>query len=81
MNRTALIGLLAATGMWGQCAMCARTAQAQTEGRQRALNQGILVLLIPLAGTAAWLANTAYRRRTRTIGTGGVSDCPSAGAR
>lgn len=59
----ALFGVIAC----GQCAMCFRTAEAQSRARADALNRGIFVLWVPLAasgGTVAWLA---YRRRARTI--------------
>jgi hypothetical protein len=64
----ALTGMLAA----GQCAMCFRNAEAQSRARAEALNRGILVMLTPLAGAAAVIARVAYKRRARTMGTGGA---------
>lgn len=59
--------LLIFCGMvYGQCAMCFRNAEAQTRARAAALNSGILILLVPLAGGAGAIARLAYKRRGRT---------------
>lgn len=60
-------GLLFAAIAWSQCAMCFRTAEAQDRARARALNQGIVILAVPLAGGMGAIAWLAYRRRARTI--------------
>lgn len=47
----------------GQCAQCFRTAAAQQAAGMRALNQGILIMLVlvlAMLGGFAWLA---YKRR------------------
>lgn len=59
----ALFGAMAG----GQCAMCFRTAEAQTRARAEALNRGIFVLWVPLAASGGAVAWLAYRRRARTI--------------
>ncbi|MFN0106265.1 MAG: hypothetical protein ACKV2U_29760 [Bryobacteraceae bacterium] len=50
---------------WGQCAMCFRTAESQTRARAEALNMGILIMLVPLAGGAGIIGWLAYGRRAR----------------
>lgn len=60
-------GFFAAALSWGQCAMCFRTAEAQNRGRAEALNQGVAILLVPLAGGAGAIGWLAYRRRARRI--------------
>ena len=71
--RLAALAVLAGALAAGQCAMCFRNAEAQSRARAEALNRGILVMLAPLAVGAGVIARLAYRRRARTIGTGGVS--------
>lgn len=52
---------------WGQCAMCFRNAEAQTRARAEAFNKGVLILAVPLAGSAGVIAWLAYSRRARII--------------
>jgi uncharacterized membrane protein len=52
---------------WGQCAMCFRTAESQTRARAEALNKGIAIMLIPVAGAAGVIGYLAYRRRRRIV--------------
>lgn len=66
MKILAAVFFIGALG-WGQCAMCFRTAEAQNRGRAHALNQGIGILLVPLAGSAGAIAWLAYKRRARRI--------------
>lgn len=57
-----LLALLPQIAM-GQCAQCFRTAAAQQAAGMRALNQGILIMLVlvlAMLGGIAWLA---YKRR------------------
>ncbi|MBL8174368.1 MAG: hypothetical protein JNK48_06855 [Bryobacterales bacterium] len=49
--------------LYGQCAQCFRTASAQQAAGMRALNQGILILLILVLAMLAGIAWLAYRRR------------------
>lgn len=78
MTRLAAVWFFSAL-TWGQCAMCFRTAESQTRARAAVLNQGIAILLLPVAASAGAIALLAYRRRARVIGTGGCRDCPAAG--
>jgi hypothetical protein len=51
--RLATLGLLAflwAAPAFGQCAMCYMSAQALNKDGQRAINRGVIVLLIPPVG-------------------------------
>lgn len=60
--------LLLFCGMaYGQCAMCFRNAEAQTRARAEALNSGIAIMLVPLAGGAGAIASLAYKRRGRRL--------------
>ena len=52
-----LIGLLA------QCAMCYQTAAQQSAQSIRAMNLGILILLMPLVVVAGCISWAAYRMR------------------
>ena len=54
---------LIATPAFGQCVMCFRTAAAAQSAQARALNIGILVLLIPPLVLLAGFAWLAWRRR------------------
>jgi len=54
--------------------MCFRNAEAQNAGRARALNAGIVTLLVPLLVCFVLVGWLAYRRRARTMATGGLSD-------
>ncbi|MBI2689644.1 MAG: hypothetical protein HYX27_25320 [Acidobacteria bacterium] len=65
------IALLLCINAWAQCAMCFRNAESQTKARAEAMNKGILVLAIPLAVSAGAIGLLAYKRRARTIETGG----------
>jgi len=65
MKLTVLLFL--STLSWGQCAMCFRTAEAQSRARADALNKGIVIMLVPLAAAASAIGYLAYRRRARTI--------------
>lgn len=58
----AAVWFLAQSG-FGQCAMCARTAQAQQRSHAEALNRGIFLLLLPASGGLALVAALAWRRR------------------
>jgi hypothetical protein len=57
--------LFGAVMAYGQCAMCFRNAESQSKARAEALNKGILILLVPLAGSVGAIACLAYRRRSR----------------
>jgi len=46
-----------------QCVMCKRTAEAQNAERARALNRGILVLLVPAMVILGGILRRAARRR------------------
>lgn len=60
----ALVCVLFAAGpLFAQCAMCYQNAAAQSAQGMRALNLGILVLLLPPAAIAACIARAAYRCR------------------
>ncbi|MFN7938226.1 MAG: hypothetical protein U0R19_33165 [Bryobacteraceae bacterium] len=48
---------------FGQCAQCFRTAAAQQAAGMRALNQGILILLVLVLAMLGGFAWMAYRRR------------------
>jgi len=62
------------TPLLAQCVMCFRNAEAQNAGRARALNAGIVTLLVPLLVCFVLVGWLAYRRRARTMATGGLSD-------
>ena len=66
MSRIACLFIFAVMAS-GQCAMCFRNAESQSKARAEALNKGILILLVPLAGSAGTIACLAYRRRSRLI--------------
>lgn len=51
----------------GQCAMCFRTAEAQSRAQAQALNKGIVVLAVPLLAAAAVIARLAHKRGARSI--------------
>lgn len=63
MKRILVVILLAASGVWGQCVMCQRTAAAQQVERARVLNRGILILLAPPVAILAGVLLLAHRRR------------------
>ena len=59
-----LLLLLAVSGpAFAQCAMCYQNAAAQGPGATRALNLGILILLIPPLAIAGCITRAAYRYR------------------
>lgn len=66
MRRFGLL-LFGAVLAYGQCAMCFRNAEAQSRARAEVLNRGILILLIPLAGSTGAIVWLAYRRRSGLI--------------
>ncbi|HEU0118920.1 MAG TPA: hypothetical protein VFQ91_00220 [Bryobacteraceae bacterium] len=76
MSRLALAAFYAAAA-WGQCAMCFRTAEAQSRARAEALNQGILILALPLAAGFVFIGGLAYQRRSRNASNAN-KDGPSA---
>lgn len=60
--RRLLMLCLAATPAAGQCVQCFRNAQAQTAEQARAMNLGILFLLLPVFGLLCGMAWIAWRR-------------------
>jgi hypothetical protein len=62
MRRLAILALLAASALSGQCVMCQRTAAAQNTERGRVLNRGIIVMLIPPFVILGGLVALAWRR-------------------
>jgi len=48
---------------FAQCAQCFRTAAAQQAAGMRALNHGILIMLVLVLAMLAGIAWLAYRRR------------------
>jgi hypothetical protein len=57
-----LCGLCAAPATFSQgCAMCSSYVDASTKGGQRAVNKGVLLLLIPPAGFMSVGVAMAYR--------------------
>jgi hypothetical protein len=62
MRRLAILALLAASAMNGQCVMCQRTAAAQNVERARVLNRGIIVMLIPPLVVLGGLVALAWKR-------------------
>lgn len=54
---------LAPAALFGQCAQCFRTAAAQQAAGMRALNQGILIMLVLVLAMLGGIAWVAYRRR------------------
>jgi hypothetical protein len=65
--RGLLLLVFLAVMAYGQCAMCFRNAESQSKARAEALNKGIVILLVPLAGATGCIGYLAYRRRARTI--------------
>jgi hypothetical protein len=58
------LAALVASGAFGQCVMCNRTAAAQNAERARVFNMGILILLAPpfaILGGLVALARTRDR--------------------
>ncbi|MBL8209748.1 MAG: hypothetical protein JNK87_03500 [Bryobacterales bacterium] len=55
--------LLLAANAWAQCSMCLRGAAAQNEAARQALNNGILLLLLPVFSLLAGFAWIAWQRR------------------
>ena len=56
----------AAAAMAQACAMCYSSAQATSKGGQRAINKGVIVLLIPPVGfmtLGIWMAQRYARKR------------------
>ncbi len=60
--------LIFAAGLAGQCVMCQRTAEAQQAERARALNRGILVMLVPPVAILGGVLFFAARRDRRFRG-------------
>jgi hypothetical protein len=55
-----------APAMAQACAMCYSAAQATSKGGQRAINKGVIVLLVPPAGfmtLGIWMAQRYARKR------------------
>jgi hypothetical protein len=63
MRRLLAVMFLSASLALPQCVMCGRTAAAQNVERQKVLNSGILILLMPPFAIMAGLATLAWRRR------------------
>jgi heme/copper-type cytochrome/quinol oxidase subunit 2 len=63
MKRALAIVLLAASGAFGQCVMCFRTAAAQQSERARVMNVGIIIMLIPPVVILAGFMVLFYKRR------------------
>ena len=60
-----LVGLAAASSpLFAQCAMCYQNAAAQGARGIRALNFGILILLLPPLAIAGCITRLAYRYRS-----------------
>ena len=58
----ALSSLLWAAPAFGQgCAMCYSTARAATEGGQRAISRGVLIMLVPPVGFMTIGMGLAFR--------------------
>lgn len=55
--------LLWAASLYGQCSQCFRTAAAQQTASMRAVNTGILVMLLPVLTLLGGFCLLAYRRR------------------
>ena len=71
--------LFAAQLGFAQCAMCFRSAEAQSRAQAVAMNRGILLMLVPALGGLGLIGIVAYSRRARKIATGGDKDWPRAG--
>ena len=57
-----LCGLVAAAPTFSQgCAMCSSYVEASSKGGQRAVNKGVLLLLVPAAGVMSVGTAMAYR--------------------
>ncbi len=78
---TVLAALLAPAAARAQgCAMCYTGAAAQSEQGMRALNLGILVLLLPAAAIFAGIFWMAYRSRDAwSAQTAAQEPCPGSG--
>ena len=66
MFRILVIAAFLAVGsicVFAQCSMCNAVASAQSEGAARALNHGILLLLIPPVGIMSAILIWAFRYR------------------
>ncbi len=61
--RTAALAALSMAPAAAQCVMCARTAAAQNAERIKALQLGILVILLPVVSIFGGLLYLAWRRR------------------
>jgi hypothetical protein len=62
MATVALFLLLGAAPAFGQgCAMCYSTARAATEGGQRAISRGVLIMLLPPVGFMTLGMGLAFR--------------------
>lgn len=57
------LGGLLPGAAFGQCAQCFRTAAAQQAAGMKALNEGILILLVLVLVMLGGFAWVAYRRR------------------
>ena len=62
MRRLAILALLSASAVCGQCVMCQRTAAPQNAERARVLNRGIIVMLIPPFAILCGLVALAWKR-------------------
>ena len=57
-----LFGLVAAAPAFSQgCAMCSSYVEASSKGGQRAVNKGVLLLIVPAAGVMSVGTAMAYR--------------------
>jgi len=73
VGRLAVIAVIFATAQAAHaqgCAMCANNASAVREGAVRSLQNGILILLIPVVLMVAGIAVVVFRRRNTFYGEG-----------
>ena len=76
MKRLAALFPLLASGAFAQCVMCYRTAAAQNLERQRVMNAGIFVMMVPPFVILAGFLLLCWRR-SHTFADAGVDEAPA----
>jgi hypothetical protein len=76
VKRLAALFPLLSSGAFAQCVMCFRTAAAQNLERQRVMNAGIFVMMLPPFVILAGFLLLCWRR-SQTFADAGVDETPA----